>query len=416
MSSRALWTALALLVIGHPVLGQDFPTATPESVGLSSEGLDQATAALQAHVDRGSIAGVVAAVVRDGKLVYSVSLGYRDLETRERMPVDALFRLYSMTRPITSLAAMILWEEGRFALDDPIAKFLPQFDDQRVFVDPGDPDLSRTEPRAGDITVEHLLLHTSGLGSRSSDIYRAEDVRLRSISLEQMVDNAARVPLFEHPGTRWRYGISTTVLGRLVEVWSGMPLETFFRERIFEPLGMTDTVFWADSDRRDRLASVYRPSSEGALRPHAIEAVPFTERPVLTEGGVGLLSTVRDYLRFSQMFLDMGQLDGHRVVTPDTVEVMTVNRVPEALLPLGGRPNGRGWTLGFCVVMDPEPFAFPVSQDVFWWDGSAGTRFFIDPRQNMITVIMAQVSPSRGNGFREEFSILVDAAIVDRRQ
>ncbi len=416
MSVRSIWLALALLAVGRPALAQDFPPAPPESVGLSSERLERVTAALQAHVDRGSIAGVVAAVVRDGQLVYSESLGYRDLEAQTPMPVDAIFRLYSMTRPVTSLAAMILWEEGRFALDDPISTYLPQFENQRVFLDASEPDMARTRPRTGEITVEHLLLHTSGLGSRSSEIYRREGVRLRSISLEQMVDNAAHVPLFEDPGTRWRYGISTTILGRLVEIWSGMPFEKFLEERVFTPLGMTDTVFWADPDRRDRLAMVYRPSPEGELRPYAIETIPFTERPALIEGGVGLLTTTRDYLRFSQMFLNKGELDGHRVLQPETVEMMTVNRVPDALMPLGGRPNGRGWTLGFCVVMDPEPFAFPVSQDVFWWDGSAGTRFFIDPRQNMITIIMAQVSPARGNGFREEFSTLVDAAIVDRRR
>ena len=416
MSGRSIWLALAVLAVGRPALAQDFPPAPPESVGLSSERLERVTAALQAHVDRGSIAGVVAGVVRDGKLVYSESLGYRDLEAQTPMPVDAIFRLYSMTRPVTSLAAMILWEEGRFALDDPISKYLPQFENQRVFLDASEPDMAQTRPRKGEIAVEHLLLHTSGLGSRSSEIYRGEGVRLRSISLEQMVDNAAHVPLFEDPGTRWRYGISTTILGRLVEIWSGMPFERFLEERVFKPLGMTDTVFWVDPDRRDRLAMVYRPSPEGELRPYAIETIPFTEQPALIEGGVGLLTTTRDYLRFSQMFLNKGELDGHRVLQPETVEMMTVNRVPDALMPLGRRPNGRGWTLGFCVVMDPEPFAFPVSQDVFWWDGSAGTRFFIDPRQNMITIIMAQVSPARGNGFREEFSTLVEAAIVDRRR
>ena len=347
--------------------------------------------------------------------MYSEALGYRDLEARDPMPAGALFRLYSMTRPITSLAAMILWEEDAFELDDPITRYLPQFDAQAVFTDAADPDLERTRPRVGDITVEHLLLHTSGLGSRSSRIYREQGVRLRSITLEQMVENAARVPLFEDPGTRWRYGISTTILGRLVEVWSGMPLEEFFRTRIFEPLRMTDTVFWADPTRVARLATVYTPDGSGGLRPYAIEDVPFTEHPTLTEGGVGLLSTVADYLRFCQMFLNKGQLDGIRVLQPETVDLMTTNRVPAALLPLGGRPNGRGWTLGFSVVLDPEPFTFPVSQDTFWWDGSAGTRFFIDPRQNMVLVIMAQASPAQANGFREEFTTLVDAAIIERR-
>ena len=403
------------LMMTPPTAAQELPRTSPEAAGLSAAGLQEVTRALQAHVDRGSIAGVVAAVVRDGRLVYLEALGHRELETRDPMPVDALFRLYSMTRPITSLAAMMLWEDGAFQLDDPVSRYLPAFSDQVVFQSASEPDVARTRARRGEMTVEHLLLHTSGLGSRSSRIYRQQQVRSRAITLEAMVENAASVPLFEDPGTRWRYGISTTILGRLVEVWSGQPLDRFFRERIFDPLGMTDTVFWAAPSRSDRLAHVYRPDGDDVLRPYAIEDVPFTERPSLLEGGVGLLSTVRDYLRFSQMFLDGGQLDGVRVLAPDTVTLMTTNRVPEALLPLGGRPNGRGWSLGFSVVMEPERFSFPVSQDTFWWDGSAGTRFFIDPRQGMVTVIMAQVSPAGGNGFREEFTRLVDAAIVERR-
>lgn len=196
-----------------------------------------------------------------------------------------------------------------------------------------------------------------------------------------------------------------------------MPLDDFMQARIFEPLGMTDTVFWVDPARADRLAPVYRPSSGGDLQPHMIEPVPFTDRPALIEGGVGLVSSVADYVRFSQMFLNEGKLDGRRVLRPETVTLMTVNRIPDALRPIGfGLPTpGRGWTLGFSVVMDPDAFPLPVSEGTFWWDGSAGTRFFIDPVQHMVIVIMAQVSPAGGNGFRETFTTLVDEAIVERR-
>jgi CubicO group peptidase (beta-lactamase class C family) len=237
--------ALAWLAAVPQTAAQDLQPATPESVGLSSNGLTQATEALQAHVDAGSIAGVVAAVVRHGHLAYLEALGQRDLDTGDAMPEDAIFRLYSMTRPITSTAVMVLWEEGKFQLDDLISLYLPQFADQRVFEDSADPDMARTRARDGDITVRHLLTHSSGIGSRSSAIYRSEGVRLRSLSLAQMVDNAARVPLFEDPGTRFRYGISTTVLGRLVEVWSGQPFDEFLQQRVLDPLRMTDTVFWS---------------------------------------------------------------------------------------------------------------------------------------------------------------------------
>ena len=419
MRKTILLTAIALVIVvfDAPASAQGLPTATPESVGLSSAQLDRVTAGLQAHIDQGHIAGVVAAVVRDGRLVCMEALGQADIEAARPMPEDAIFRLYSMTRSMTSLAAMILWEEGAFQLDDPISRYLPQFVGQRVFADAGSPDMDQTQSRDGDITVEHLLLHTSGLGSRSSGIYRAEGVRLRSISVEQMVDNAARTPLFEDPGTNWRYGISTTILGRLVEVWSGKPLEDYLQERVFGPLGMTDTGFWVEPERADRLATVYRASREGELRPYQMEEIPFTEQPILIEGGVGLVASTMDFLRFSQMFLNGGELDGNRVLQPETVTMMTVNRIPDALLPIGfGRPTlGQGWGLGFSIVMDASQYAYPVNDGDFWWDGSAGTRFWIDPTENMVTIVMAQVSPASGRGFREEFKTGVDEAITERR-
>ena len=326
---------LVCLILAWPAFGQDLRPASPESVQLSSQGLERATQALQAHVDAGHIAGVVAAVARDGKLVYYETLGFRDLRTEEPMPKHALFRIYSMTRSITSAAAMILWEEGKFRLDDPISMYLPEFSDQRVFVDASAPNMARTRPRNGDITIENLLTHTSGLGSRSSRIYQTEQVRSRSLTLSQMVENAARVPLFEDPDTRFRYGISTTVLGRLIEIWSDMQLDQFLKERIFKPLEMTDTTFWADGQRANRLAIVYRPAEvTGSLSPYAIEDIPFTEPPLLIEGGVGLLSSTKDFLKFSQMFLNRGELDRIRVLQPKTVELMTVNRVPRSALPL----------------------------------------------------------------------------------
>ena len=418
MNLRPALIAAACLALALPVAAQDLAPASPESAGMSSARLAEATSALQAHVNGSNIAGVVAAVARHGQVVYFEALGQRDRETGDPMARDDLFRLYSMTRPITSTAVMMLWEEGRFQLDDPIARYLPQFADQRVFADAGAPDLAQTRPRSGDITVRHLLTHTSGIGSRSSPIYRAEQVRLRSITLPRLVDNAARVPLFEDPGTRFRYGVSTTILGRLVEVWSGRPFEEFLAERLFEPLGMTDTVFWADGERADRLTTVYRlDDGSGELYPYAIEQVPFTERPALIEGGVGLLSTVMDYLRFAQMFLNGGTLDGVQVLEPETVALMIRNHVPDAVMPLSrsGYMAGSGWGLGFNVVLDPRRYSFPVGDGEYWWDGSSGTRFSIDPEHGLITVIMAAVSPSRGGGFREEFKDLVHRAIVDRQ-
>ncbi len=416
---------IARLVVGvaialaAPMLqAQDFPRATPEQVGMSSAGLATVTQRLQAHIDQGHIAGVVAAVLRDGQLVYLESLGQRDLESGSAMPEDALFRIYSMTRPVTSLAAMILYEEGRIALDDPISKYLPEFAEQRVFLDPDAPDMAQTRARQGDITVADLMRHTSGLGSRSSAIYVAEQVRLRSLTAEQVSRNAARVPLFEDPGTAFRYGLSATVLGRLVEVVAGMPYDEFLQQRVFDPLGMKDTVFWVDPSRVDRLATVYRPAADGTLRPHEMEEIPFTEKVPLVEGGVGLVSSTLDFARFSQLFLNGGELFGQRILRPETVQLMMENAVADELLPLedSGYMAASGWTLGgFAYALDPARYDHTVSLGEVWWDGSAGTRFWIDPVQGIVTVIMAQISPASGRGFREEFKNGVYEAIVERR-
>ncbi len=393
--------------------------ASPESVGMSSAALNSATARLQKHIDDGEIAGVVAAVARDGKLVYQVALGKLDRERDADMREDALFRIYSMSREITSVAALRLFEEGAFNFDDPVSKYLPEFSDQRVLLNSESTDLEATRPRVGEMTIAHLLTHTSGLGSRSSALYRENNVRDRAQSLDAMVSKAAQVPLFQDPGTEFRYGIHATIIGKLIEVWSGQPFEEYLQQNLLAPLGMTSTLFWAEGNDADRLAQLYRPEA-GELSPYAIETVPWTQRPVLVEGGVGLLSSVPDYVRFSQMVLDRGKIPGteERILSEATAALMYENAVPEAAMPIGDSRYwlGSGWSLGgFNVVLDPSTYAYPVSKSTIWWDGSAGTRFFIDPIEGTVIVIMAQVSPSNGGGFRENFSHLVDAAIIERR-
>lgn len=393
--------------------------ASPESVGMSSAALNSATARLQKHIDDGEIAGVVAAVARDGKLVYQVALGKLDRERDADMREDALFRIYSMSREITSVAALRLFEEGAFNFDDPVSKYLPEFSDQRVLLNSESTDLEATRPRVGEMTIAHLLTHTSGLGSRSSALYRENNVRDRAQSLDAMVSKAAQVPLFQDPGTEFRYGIHATIIGKLIEVWSGQPFEEYLQQNLLAPLGMTSTLFWAEGNDADRLAQLYRPEA-GELSPYAIETVPWTQRPVLVEGGVGLLSSVPDYVRFSQMVLDRGKIPGteERILSEATAALIYENAVPEAAMPIGDSRYwlGSGWSLGgFNVVLDPSTYAYPVSKSTIWWDGSAGTRFFIDPIEGTVIVIMAQVSPSNGGGFRENFSHLVDAAIIERR-
>ena len=417
--NRALNGAMlaAVLLTSSSVFAAEI--ASPESVGMSSAALNSATARLQKHIDDGDIAGVVAAVARDGKLVYQVALGKLDRERDADMQEDALFRIYSMSREITSVAALRLFEEGAFKFDDPVSKYLPEFSDQRVLLNSESTDLEATRPRVGEMTIAHLLTHTSGLGSRSSALYRENNVRDRAQSLDAMVSKAARVPLFQDPGTEFRYGIHATIIGKLIEVWSGQPFEEYLQQNLLAPLGMTSTLFWAEGNDADRLAQLYRPEA-GDLSPYAIETVPWTQRPVLVEGGVGLLSSVPDYVRFSQMVLDRGKIPGteERILSEATAALMYENAVPEAAMPIGDSRYwlGSGWSLGgFNVVLDPSTYAYPVSKGTIWWDGSAGTRFFIDPIEGTVIVIMAQVSPSNGGGFRENFSHLVDAAIIERR-
>ena len=394
----------------------------PEAVGMSPEGLQRITAAMEAHVEDGHVAGVVAAVMRDGKRVYHRAVGFRELESADPMPLDALFRIYSMTRPVTAVGILLLEQDGLLELDAPVERYLPEFAGQTVLDDASDPDPARDRPRRGSITLADLLLHTSGIGSRSSALYRDREVHGWDLTLEEVVDRVASLPLFEDPGTAFRYGMHSEVLGRVIEVVSDQPLEAFFDERIFGPLQMTETVFFVDAGRAGRLAPVYRPDSDGRLAPHEMETIPVTERRTLASAGVGLVTTAEDFLRFSQALLDGAPgvgVDGGPLLRPESLEKIRRNAVPQELLPLlpRGYWGGSGWSLGgMAVVMDPSAYGHAVHPGEFWWDGSAGTRFWIDPEEGLVALVMAQVSPAGGGGFREAFRTLVDEALVDRRR
>src|SRR5687767_6986535 len=337
VSAAVLFVAL---LAASAAARQPAPRADPGGAGLSHARLREATELLNRYVAEQRIAGAVAAVARRGRLGYLEAVGVQDLQTRAPMTARSLFRIYSMTRPITAVAVMMLHEEGRFSLDDAVAKFIPEFNNVVVASFEG----ATPHPAANPITVRDLLLHKSGLNARTSEIYRREQVRARTITMAQFIANLVRVPLMEEPGTRFRYSEGTTVLGRLVEIWSGKPFEVFLEERIFRPLRMTDTMFWAGTpDTRARLTIVYSPAPGGGLTPVEIEAVPFTERPTLIEGAVGLLSTAPDYLRFAQMLLNKGELDGVRLLSADTAKMMTTNGLTEALQLT--RSGETGWGL-----------------------------------------------------------------------
>ena len=387
---------------------QQLPRVSPESAGLSAARLREATELLSRYVAEQRIAGAVAAVARRGQLAYLETVGVQDLQTRAPMTERSLFRIYSMTRPVTAVAVMMLHEEGRFNLDDPVARFIPEFKNVVVSGEQG----TSPRPSAKDMTVRDLLLHTSGLNARTSEIYRREQVRTRTMTMSQFIANLVRVPLMEDPGTRYRYSEGTTVLGRLVEIWSGKPFEVFLEERIFRPLRMIDTMFWAaTSNERARLTTVYGPATGGGLMKVETETLPFTERPTLIEGAVGLLSTVPDYLRFSQMLLNRGELGGVRLLSAKTVETMTANGLSEAVQ--NTRGGSMGWGLANVQVLLSSTANDPASKGEYGWDGTAGTIFWVDPGKEMVTVLMTQSSPSNPDQIRQRFKAIVQQAIVD---
>ena len=404
MISRAAAVAAAVLVLSVSGSSQQvLPRVAPATIGLAPEALHDATALLEQFVAQGQVAGAVAAVARHGQVGYLQAVGVQDLVTRAPMTERSLFRIYSMTKPVTAVAVMMLHEAGAFRLDDPVQKYLPEFAEVRVVEGPG----QAPRPPARPITVADLLLHTSGLSHRTSELYRRLAVRSRADTLPVFVRKITRAPLMEDPQTRFRYSEATTVLGRLVEVWSGQPFDVFLARRIFQPLGMTDTVFAVGPDRRDRLATVYGPGPGGTLTPVEMETVPFTEQAPLLEGAVGLVSSVPDYLRFSQMLLEQGALGGTRLLPAATVARMTANGLSaEVLKARGGR---MGWGLANVDVRMAPGDTGAVGE--YGWDGTGGTIFWVDPATETVVVLMTQSSPANPGGLREKFKALVQRAL-----
>lgn len=398
----------ALVALGDGTTAQQRLTPAPEAAGFSAERLREATRLLERFVAEQKIAGAVAGVSRNGRLAYLEAVGVQDVESRTRMTDASVFRIYSMTKAVTSVAAMMLHEQGKFQLSDPVSKYLPAFDRVAVQETGGG-----TRPPTAPITVRDLLLHTSGLSHRNAEIYQESNVRVRTDTLDQFVNKIVGVPLMEDPGTRYRYSEGTTVVGRLVEIWSGQSFETFVQERILEPLRMSDTGFHVRPDQRARFTTVYRGAQGQPLTPFEIEPiVPFTERPTLIEGAVGLVSTVPDFLRFSQMLANGGELDGVRLLRTGTVSPMVGNGLSEDVL--AARRGPMGWGLANVnVLMDAEGVNYPARAGEYGWDGSAGTIFWIDPADRLITVLMTQIQPANPDGLRQRFKTLVHQALVN---
>jgi CubicO group peptidase (beta-lactamase class C family) len=400
------------------------PTATPESVGISSERLARLHKGMQAYVDRKEVGGIVTLIARDGKVVDVHASGFQDVEAQKAMHPDTIFRIASMTKPITSVAVMMLQEEGRLLLTDPVSKFIPAFKGQRVIGEGG-----ATVPARREMTVRDLLSHRSGLsygflnGGPVGDAYRKEGVpdglTSTTMTLEEGINKLAAQPLLAQPGAAWNYSLSVDVLGRIVEVVSGMSFDRFLQERIFAPLGMTETSFEVADARWSRMATVYAPDGSGGIRPmkdpesfgntHMSPIAYYKAPKRYFSGGAGLTSTARDYARFGLMLANGGVLDGVRLLSPKTLELMTASHTAD--LPAGGLTGpGAGFGLGFRVVTDVASTQTQGSAGVFGWSGIYGTTFWVDPKERLVAVMMVQRYP--GSPVAAGFQPLVYQALT----
>jgi CubicO group peptidase (beta-lactamase class C family) len=376
MTHAARYAALVLtvaIVSSTPGAGAAPPMASPESVGFSSEGLKAYGATLKALVDEGRLAGVSTLVSRRGKVVMFDAFGYQDLNARKPLATDTVFRIASMTKPITGVAMMMLYEEGKWALDDPVAKHIPEFKDLKVSTPGG------LVPQAHPMTMRELMSHTAGFDVSAG--YEKAGIPDTSKPLQAMIDALAGLALPVQPGTDWRYGPSVNIQGYVVEKLSGQPLDAFFRTRIFEPLTMTDTGFWVEPSKSSRVTKVYTYGGDKKIVAAPNQPDP-SGKPVFLSGSGGLLSTLEDYWRFSQMLLNGGA----------TVELMRTNVLaPGVMVDLyGPREDGIGFGLDFAIVLDPSKANTPRGRNSFYWGGAFGTWFWIDPTNDLIVVGMIQ--------------------------
>jgi len=405
----------------------DIATTRPENVGLCSKRLERVAAWMEGQVADGRLAGLEVAIGRRGRIAFHRCHGKRDLARNADATPDTAWRIYSMTKPLTAVAAMMLYEEGRFLLDDPITRWLPAFAGQRVLTG-GGYGAVMTEPAVRDITFRDLLTHTSGLtygfmqATPVDAMYRAQKLDLPGATepLGDIVERLARVPLIAQPGTQWNYSVASDVLGHLVAVISGQPFDAFLRERVTGPLEMADTDFFVPSGRVDRFAASYDKGPDGRLR---LVDDPGTSRflvpPKAPSGGGGLVGTARDYMRFCQMLLARGAHGSQRLLGRKTVELMTMNHLDGDMAAMG-QPRfaessyyGIGFGLGFSVVLDPARAQVVGSAGECAWGGMASTAFWIDPREDLAVVLMTQLIPSSTYPLRRQLRVLAYQALID---
>ncbi len=418
--------------IAFSALAQGLPKAThPEDVGFSSERLKRLSNVFQTDVDKGTIPGAVVLIARNGKVAYLEAFGFQDREKKVPMSTDAIFRIASMSKPLTSVAVMILVEEGKIQLEDQVSVYLPEFKNlqvgvEKVNADTGKPELS-LEPVQRQMTIQDLLRHTSGLTygifgkSLVDQAYLAAKVFDPSQTLAEFVSKLSTLPLAYQPGTTWNYSMSTDVLARIVEVVSGVPFDQFIADRIVKPLRLSDTGFYVAEDKAGRVAQPQIDPATGKPQPMA----DVTKRPNWMSGGGGMVSTAADYVRFSEMLLNGGELDGVRLLSPRTIAFMTSDQLPPdiayspAMLqifePIAMAPtprDGQGFGLGFAVRTQEGRNPRLGSPGEFYWLGLWGTEFWVDPSEKLIAVLMVQLPPAQGSHYQSLIRNLVYQALI----
>src|ERR1051325_503953 len=424
---------LLLLTSDAPV--RSLPTANPKEAGYSGERLNLINQVVQSYVDDKKIAGAVTLIARRGKLAYLQTFGMADIEAQKPMQPDTIFRIASMTKPITTVALMMLWEEGKFLLTDPVAKYLPEFQNPQVLVMSKDKDGNssyKLVPANKPITIHHLLTHTSGITYTFqgtpyiSDMYKragiCDGLSQTSDSLAENVARLAKMPLHFQPGEGFDYGLGIDVAGRLVEVPSGVSLDEFFRERIFKPLGMKDTYFYLPDDKLYRLAALYQPTKDG-LEKYSDEPVEqglmrysasyqYKGEKRFYSGGAGLVSTAEDYWRFLQMLLNGGQFENVRLLGRKTVESMATNHVGDVVM-WNSPFDGYRFGLGFAVRTDLGASGKAGSVGEYTWGGFFSTTFWVDPKEQMIGIVLLQLRPNDKLDLHDKFKVLVYQAVID---
>ncbi|CAB4644020.1 unannotated protein [freshwater metagenome] len=402
----------------------------PASLGLDPLRLDRIQTHFAKYVDEGKLPSFHITVSRAGQLAYSTKYGHADVENGKPIADDTIYRIYSMTKPICAVAAMILWEEGLFEMHDQVKWFIPSFANQKVFRS-GTLTAPRYEPVTEPMEMWHLFTHTAGLtygfvySNPVDQMYRNAGFEWgvpRDASLADICDQLAELPLMFQPGTEWAYSMSIDIIGRVVEVLSGMSLGEFMKKRIFDPLGMTDTAFHCDADKADRLAALYvpNPADKKILRNDATGAGALHE-PKAHLGGGGLVSTTSDYLKFAEMLRNGGEYNGVQILSPRTVAFMASNHLPDnADLTAFGRPlfaetafDGVGFGLSMSVTIDPVKAKVPGSVGDYGWGGAASTNFTVDPKEDLVYMIMTQLMPSSTWPLRPQLKQLVHQALVD---